>query len=287
MTKKKIIFKQRKKIHQKRRKNYNFRRYFLLLIMGIALLFTGWYLKNKISFYYAMYFEKSIPKNLNNSEEETARINRIVTEYNDKIFGFDISHYQEQKDISWDSLSIANGSIKLDFVVMRATMGNKKKDKNFDNFWEAAKENELIRGAYHFYKPDEDPILQANNYLESVQLEEGDLVPVVDIEKIPRRKSHEKFIEDLKTWLQIVEEKYGKKPIIYTYYYYYKDYLRDEFNDYPLWLANYNNVTIPSPEDDWKMWQFTENGIVKGINAKVDLNVYNGNSWSFRNLTLN
>lgn len=287
MTKKKIIFKQRKKIHQKRRKNYNFRRYFLLLIMGIALLFTGWYLKNKISFYYAMYFEKSIPKNLNNSEEETARINRIVTEYNDKIFGFDISHYQEQKDISWDSLSIANGSIKLDFVVMRATMGNKKKDKNFDNFWEAAKENELIRGAYHFYKPDEDPILQANNYLESVQLEEGDLVPVVDIEKIPRRKSHEKFIEDLKTWLQIVEEKYGKKPIIYTYYYYYKDYLRDEFNDYPLWLANYNNVTIPSPEDDWKMWQFTENGIVNGINAKVDLNVYNGNSWSFRNLTLN
>lgn len=287
MTKKKIIFKQRKKIHQKRRKNYNFRRYFLFLIMGITLLFTGWYLKNKISFYYAMCFEKSIPKNLNNSEEETARINRIVTEYNDKIFGFDISHYQEQKDISWDSLSIANGSIKLDFVVMRATMGNKKKDKNFDNFWEAAKENELIRGAYHFYKPDEDPILQANNYLESVQLEEGDLVPVVDIEKIPRRKSHEKFIEDLKTWLQIVEEKYGKKPIIYTYYYYYKDYLRDEFNDYPLWLANYNNVTIPSPEDDWKMWQFTENGIVNGINAKVDLNVYNGNSWSFRNLTLN
>jgi lysozyme len=233
-----------------------------------------------------MYFEKSIHENLKNSEEETARINRIVTEYNDKIFGFDISHYQEEKDIRWDSLSIANGSVKLDFVVMRATMGKKKKDKNFDNFWKAAKENNLIRGAYHFYKPDEDPIMQADNYLESVQLEEGDLVPVVDIEKIPRRKSQKKFIENLKTWLQIVEEKYGKKPIIYTYYYYYKDYLRDDFNDYPLWLANYNNVTIPSPEDDWKMWQFTEKGIVNGINTKVDLNVYNGNSWSFKNLTL-
>jgi lysozyme len=286
MAKNKIIFKQRKKVHRKRRKNYNFRRYFLLLILGIALLFTGWYLKNKITFYYTMYFEKSIHKNLKNSEEETARINRIVTEYNDKIFGFDISHYQEEKDIRWDSLSIANGSVKLDFVVMRATMGKKKKDKNFDNFWKAAKENNLIRGAYHFYKPDEDPIMQADNYLESVQLEEGDLVPVVDIEKIPRRKSQKKFIENLKTWLQIVEEKYGKKPIIYTYYYYYKDYLRDDFNDYPLWLANYNNVTIPSPEDDWKMWQFTEKGIVNGINTKVDLNVYNGNSWSFRNLTL-
>lgn len=287
MSKKYTYPKQKKKIHRKRLKKYNFMKYIFLAILFIALIFTGLYLKNKISFYYAMYFEKSLHKKLRNSEEETARINRIVTEYNDKIFGFDISHYQEQKDINWDSLSIANGSIKLDFVVMRATMGNKKKDNNFDDFWVAAKENDLIRGAYHFYKPDEDPVMQANNYLESVQLEDGDLVPVLDIEKIPKRKSQEKFIEDLKLWLHIVEEKYGKKPIIYTYYYYYKDYLRDEFNDYPLWLANYNNVTIPSPEDDWKMWQFTENGIVKGINAKVDLNVYNGNSWSFKTLTLN
>jgi lysozyme len=128
--------------------------------------------------------------------------------------------------------------------------------------------------------------MQANNYLESVKLETGDLRPVLDIERVPRRKSHEKFIEDLKVWLKIVEEKYGKKPIIYTYYHYYKDYLKGEINDYPLWLANYNDVMMPSPEDDWKMWQFTENGIVKGINTKVDLNIYNGNLWSFKSLTL-
>jgi len=34
------------------------------------------------------------------------------------------------------------------------------------------------------------------------------------------------------------------------------------------------------------MWQFTEKGIVKGINVKVDLNIYNGNSWSFSELKL-
>ena len=287
MSKNYIIPKQKKKIHRKRRKKYNFKRYIFLAILLLALFFTGFYLKNKISFYYAMYFNKSLHHNLKNSKEESARINKIITEYNDKIFGFDISHYQEKKDIQWDSLNIANGSIKLDFVVMRATMGSKKKDKNFDHFWEAAKKNDLTRGAYHFYKADEDPIIQANNYLESVRLEEGDLCPVLDIERIPRKKSQEKFREDLKVWLKIVEEKYGKKPIIYTYYYYYKDYLRGEFDEYPLWLANYNNVPFPSPEDDWKMWQFTENGIVNGINTKVDLNVYNGNSWSFKNLTLN
>jgi lysozyme len=259
----------------------------LLAILFISLVFTGIYLKNKFSFYYAKYFEKSVHKKLKNSTEEAVRIDKIVTEYNDKIFGFDISHYQRKKDINWDSLTIANGSIKLDFVVMRATMGNKRKDKHFDDFWQLAKERQLTRGAYHFYRADEDPVIQANNFLESVKLEKGDLTPILDLEKVPRRKSKEQFIADVKVWLKMVEDKYGKKPIIYTYYYYYRDHLKGEFDDYPLWLANYNDVLAPSEEDDWQMWQFTENGIVKGINVKVDLNVFNGNSWSFNKLKLN
>jgi lysozyme len=277
---------QKRKLHKTRRKNYNLRRWIVLAILAVSLIFTGFFLKNKIAFYYAMYFNKYHHKNLKNDKKEAARIDKIITEYNDKTFGFDISHYQKKEDIKWDSLTIANDGIKLDFVVMRATMGNRKKDKHFDDFWETSKKNELIRGAYHFYRADEDPVMQANNYLESVKLESGDLRPVLDIERVPRRKSREKFIEDLKVWLKIVEDKYGEKPIIYTYYYYYKDHLKGEFDDYPLWLANYNDVMVPSPDDDWKLWQFTEKGIVKGINTKVDLNIYNGNLWSFKKLTL-
>ena len=277
---------QKRKLHKTRRKNYNLRRWIVLAILAVSLIFTGFFLKNKIAFYYAMYFNKYHHKNLKNDKKEAARIDKIITEYNDKTFGFDISHYQKKEDIKWDSLTIANDGIKLDFVVMRATMGNRKKDKHFDDFWETSKKNELIRGAYHFYRADEDPVMQANNYLESVMLESGDLRPVLDIERVPRRKSREKFIEDLKVWLKIVEDKYGEKPIIYTYYYYYKDHLKGEFDDYPLWLANYNDVMVPSPDDDWKLWQFTEKGIVKGINTKVDLNIYNGNLWSFKKLTL-
>lgn len=277
---------QKRKLHKTRRKNYNLRRWIVLAILAVSLIFTGFFLKNKIAFYYAMYFNKYHHKNLKNDKKEAARIDKIITEYNDKTFGFDISHYQKKEDIKWDSLTIANDGIKLDFVVMRATMGNRKKDKHFDDFWETSKKNELIRGAYHFYRADEDPVMQANNYLESVILESGDLRPVLDIERVPRRKSQEKFIEDLKVWLKIVEDKYGEKPIIYTYYYYYKDHLKGEFDDYPLWLANYNDVMVPSPDDDWKLWQFTEKGIVKGINTKVDLNIYNGNLWSFKKLTL-
>ncbi|SDM36756.1 GH25 family lysozyme [Chryseobacterium taihuense] len=275
-----------KKIHKKRQKNYFLRRRILLFILIMALLGTGFYLKQSISYYYAMYFNKFTHKKLQNSESENLRIQKILSDNLDKTFGFDISHYQNKEDIQWDSLSIGNKTIPLEFVVMRATMGNRSADKNFDEFWESAKKHKLIRGAYHFYRADEDPVIQANNFLENVKLESGDLPPVLDIEKISRKKSKQKLIEDLKVWCKIVEETYGKKPIIYTYYHYYKDYLRGEFDGYPIWLANYNDVLEPSPEDQWHFWQFTENGIVYGINSKIDLNIYNGGIWSLKSLTL-
>lgn len=286
MTPKKYSKKTAKNIHKTRRQNYFFRRKIVLAILIIALIGTGFYLKQTISYYYALYFNKFIHKKLHNNEKETLRIQKIITNNLDKTYGFDISHYQNREDIKWDSLSIGNKTIPLEFVVMRATMGNRSADKHFDEFWGQAKKHKLIRGAYHFYRADEDPIIQANNFLDNVKLESGDLPPILDIEKIPKRKTNKKLIEDLKVWCKIVEETYGEKPIIYTYYHYYKDFLKGEFDDYPIWLANYNDVPTPSPDDRWDFWQFTENGIVHGINSKVDIDIYNGNTWSLKRLTL-
>ncbi|WP_262149076.1 glycoside hydrolase family 25 protein [Chryseobacterium foetidum] len=286
MKRKKYTRKVAAKRHKNTRKRANLRRIMVLAVLVLTLLGTGFFLKQKISYYYALYFNKTAHKKLKNSEREAARIQKIISENLDKTYGLDISHYQNKEDITWDSLSIGNKTIPLEFVVMRATMGNRNADKHFNDFWEQAKKHELIRGAYHFYRADEDPVRQANNFLENVKLEAGDLPPILDIEKIPRKKSKEKLVEDLKVWCKIVEETYGKKPIIYTYYHYYKDFLKGEFDDYPLWLANYNDVPTPSPDDHFDFWQFTENGIVHGINTKVDLDLYNGSLWSLKSLTL-
>ncbi|MBL3549253.1 MULTISPECIES: glycoside hydrolase family 25 protein [Chryseobacterium] len=286
MTPKKYTKKTAKQLHINRRKNYFFRRKVVLAILIIALIGTGFYLKQSVSYYYALYFNKFSHKKLHNSERETLRIQKILTDNLDKTYGFDVSHYQNREDIKWDSLSIGNKTIPLEFVIMRATMGNRNADKHFEEFWGKAQKHNLIRGAYHFYRADEDPIIQANNFLANVKLESGDLPPILDIEKIPKRKTNKKLIEDLKIWCKIIEDTYGEKPIIYTYYHYYKDFLKGEFDGYPLWLANYNDVPSPSPDDQWDFWQFTENGIVHGINTKVDLNIYNGNSWSLKRLTI-
>ncbi len=53
--------------------------------------------------------------------------------------------------------------------------------------------------------------------------------------------------------------------------------------DYPLWLAQYPNSYVEGSQPylprgwfKWTFWQYSEKGRVNGINAKVDLNVFNG-----------
>ena len=280
-------YKRKRGVNLKNRQKAKRKRNIILFaILAFTMLISGLFLKNKIAFYYAMHFNKAKHKKLSNSESENNRINRIIGENTDHIFGIDLSHYQNKEDIQWDSLSIANRSIPIQFVLMRATMGSASTDQHFEHFWQKAQHHDLIRGAYHFYRVNEDPTLQAQNFIRTSSLASGDLRPVLDIEKISKKSSKESLIRDLKIWLKMVEDHYGTKPIIYTYYHYYKDYLRQDFQDYPIWLANYNDVATPSEEDAWSFWQFSENGIVHGINTKVDLNVYNGGIWGIRALTL-
>lgn len=259
---------------------------FIIFLISCTLL-IGYFKKDQIIFYYANYFKESKKHHtLTNSIFETERIHKITEAYAGKTFGLDISHYQRKEEIFWDKLTIANEAIPLEFIILRATMGNHDKDNHFNHFWKEAKKHKITRGAYHFYRPDEDPELQAQSYIKNVKLQSGDFLPVLDIEKLPKRKSKEQYLKDVQTWLDIVENHYGKKPIIYTYYYFYKDFLRDKFDDYPLWLANYNDVLSPSDEDDWKIWQFTEKGISEGANVKIDLNIYNGTKDQMQELLL-
>ncbi len=275
-----------KALHRRRKKRRHARSKILLMIFAALLLGTGYMLKEKITLYVMTYLSPKEHKLLKNKPSEHERIERITAHYADKTFGIDISHYQNPKDFEWDSLSIGHGTIPIDFIILRASMGTNGKDSNFKEFWSLAAKHKKLRGAYHFYRPDEDPIKQASQFLESVQLAEGDLAPVLDIEKAPRNISKKKLKKNLQLFLDIVEERYKVKPILYTYYHYYNEYLADDFSSYPVWLANYNDVLEPHESIPWSIWQFTENGIVNGINTKVDLNIYNGSLWSMEQLTI-
>ena len=286
MKKKKL---QRSKSRISAKKKSLFGNFFTVSLLCILLLGVGsvFYIRT----YYPAIYQKILNKitaSKINSTYESNRIEHIVSLYYDKVFGIDLSHYQERAEIEWDSLYIRNKTAKypIQFAIFRATMGNDGTDKNFAHFFSEAKKHQLIRGAYHYYRPDEDPKLQANSYLKNARLEKGDFLPILDIEQLPKKKSKEQFIKDVQTWLDIVEKHYKHKPIIYTYISFYEDYLYPTFKQYPLWIANYNNVSVPTSVFSWQLWQFTENGITAGAKVKIDFNIFNGDSSELNKLLL-
>lgn len=210
--------------------------------------------------------------------KEERRVNdihiyEVLDTHKDFMIGFDISEYQEK--IEWESLGKIEDTFDLNFVFVRATAGKNKVDKRFKENWKASKEKGIIRGAYHYYRPNENSIQQANNFIKTVKLEKGDLPPVLDIEKLPRTQSLDSLKKGLGRWLIRVEQHYKMKPIIYSGESYYTDFLRKEFSEYPFWIANYN-FWRKKPDDHWLIWQFTEKAQIEGIKGLVDVNLFNG-----------
>lgn len=200
--------------------------------------------------------------------------NLKVLEKNDgKVVGIDVSEYQGK--IRWSYVDTIEEKYPLRYVFIRATVGNDRVDNEFKRNWLGAKENKMIRGAYHYYRPNENSLEQANLFMKTVKLKKGDLPPVLDIEKLPKEQSIERLKIGLKRWLKAVELHYGVRPIIYTGEKYYDDFLKEEFSDYLFWIANYNFYR-EEIQEDWLFWQFTEKARVPGIATNVDVNIYNG-----------
>lgn len=198
-----------------------------------------------------------------------------------EIHGIDISHYQG--DIDWAKLR--TGRIEgcpVRFVVIKATEGSSRLDGKFRENFAEAWEHGFIRGAYHFWSIKSSPDEQADFFIKNVELESGDLPPVLDIERKPKDQSTEDFQADVMTWLTKVEKRYGVKPVIYTFYKFKETYLADPvFDDYPYWIAHYY-VDEVEYNGAWKFWQHTDAGRLPGIKGYVDFDIYNG---SFYDLT--
>lgn len=201
-----------------------------------------------------------------------------------EVHGIDVSHYQAT--IDWERLRNAHiDSAPIRFVFIKATEGVSIIDENFnDNFYEA-RQNDFVRGAYHFFTPDVDAKRQAQFFLKQVHLEPGDLPPVLDVEKIGNLTTPQ-LRKAVKTWLDVVESKYGVKPILYTGYSFKLNYLNDSlFNAYPYWIAHYY-VDKLAYKGRWHFWQHTDCGKIDGIKGHVDCNIFNGSVEDLMRLTL-
>jgi len=249
-------------------------KYSFLLLLISFIVATGYQYRHGFLYYLGFKTNKRIEA-ITKEEKKIAslRLYEIVARHKDKVFGIDVSHYQGK--INWDSIDRTKGEFPLDFVFIRSTAGVSA-DTQFDNNWSEAKRGGFIRGAYHYYRPNENSFKQAENFIKTVKLSKGDLPPVLDIEKIPSEQSMDSLKSGLKHWLDKVEKHYGIKPIIYSGESFYTDFLKQEFEGYNLWIANYSFFE-DEIRKEWLFWQFTDKGGIKGIDGAVDVNIYNGN----------
>jgi lysozyme len=202
----------------------------------------------------------------------TAEPSPAVSTAASTVPGIDVSHYQGE--ISW--AEVARSGIV--FTYIKATQGVTGVDSQFQINWNGAQEAGLLRGAYHFYQPDDDPVQQADHFLSTVPLGQGDLPPALDVE-ISTGQSAAKIIQGIQTWLTRVQQATGRIPVLYTDPSFWATLSTSQFGAYPLWIAEYGSLSapkLPTGWTAWTFWQHSETGTVPGISGTVDLDCYQG-----------
>jgi len=196
--------------------------------------------------------------------------------------GIDISKWQSP--VNWDLLINNNN---FDFIIIKATEGNLYVDPCYNEYWQALSAYDIIKGAYHYYRPTYSLSGQASNFFSTAP--NIQIPPILDVElyqgyandvEYYNNSSRATIQADLRSMLLRLEEAFGRKPIIYTSAGFWNYYVGNAGweNEYILWVANYGVSTprLPYAWSKWLMWQYTGTGRVSGISGDVDLNYFNG-----------
>lgn len=203
------------------------------------------------------------------------------------IHGIDISRYQP--DIDWTTLKAINinqDTVSFQFVFIKATEGVFWEDPTFDDNWDDALNHDVVRGAYHYFKPNSNALLQAKNFVNSVKLKKGDLPPVLDIEEAGKKNKKE-LVSALKIYVSAIENKYGVKPIIYSNINFIENYLADDFKNYKFWVAHYYVDDLKISDDiNWTFWQYHDKAHLINSASGFDVNVFNGDKNDFNKLLI-
>ena len=192
--------------------------------------------------------------------------------------GVDVSAHQGQ--IDWQAVKKSG----IEFAIIRLGYrgygsGKLVEDEYAKKNLQAAKEAGLKIGAYFFsqaldIKETDEEIQFILNMLADVNLD----MPIVLDWEIPVEDARTKDMDartltDIQLHFCGQMKKMGFQPMVYfNWHQSEKLYYLSELEDYPFWLALYQDrMTYP-----WKveMWQWTSSGKVPGIQGNVDINVY-------------
>lgn len=215
----------------------------------------------------------------------------------ERIYGIDISKFQHEigrrkYPIEWNKLRITHlGTISkknvqgrvdypISFMYIKSTEGMTVRNRYYRKDYQDAKKYHIRVGSYHFFSTLSSATLQAKHFLQNTKFQSGDLPPVLDLEPFPsqiRKMGGEGVLwTRVRTWLNIVEQHTGVKPVLYisqSFVNNYLPYAADVKKTYPIWIARYGEY---KPDVRLVYWQLSPDGKVSGIKGNVDINVFNG-----------
>jgi lysozyme len=192
--------------------------------------------------------------------------------------GIDV--YHDDGNIDWQK--VAADPQNIQFAYIKATEGTTIQDPNYNFNIAQATAAGLKTGAYHFFSLTSAPDTQAQNFINTVgQNYNYALPPALDFEKDVSGGDVADTVAALQKWLTLIKNQWNITPIIYTSPGYWNQLNAPKgFDNFPLWLADYNPIPAMPNGDwtEWAIWQYCEKGTVQGIGSGVDLNRYNLNS---------
>ncbi|MGK5638167.1 GH25 family lysozyme [Streptomyces sp. URMC 126] len=203
------------------------------------------------------------------------------------VRGLDVSAYQG--DVDWPAVAAAGAS----FAYVKATEGLTYRNAFFTRQYDGAAAAGLVRGAYHFARPDaSDGAAQADAFLADGGgwRADGRTLPgALDIEAYPGTGVPACYGLDpaaMVGWIRAFAERYrertGRYPALYTNAPWWSQCTggsRAFGGTLPLWTANHNGTAHPLPAgwSAYTVWQTAERGPFPG-----DQDVFNGSPEDLR-----
>ncbi len=220
-----------------------------------------------------------------------------LTYTSERIYGIDISRYQHGRGrkkyaINWKNMRIVHlggisrkkisGAVSypISFVYIKSTEGASVRNPYFPSDYRLARRNGIRCGAYHFFSPKTPAARQAYYFLRHSRFSKGDFPPVLDVEptasQVRKMGGTAAMFNRIRTWLNIVYRRTGRRPILYVSQQFVNKYLPsapDLIRNYKVWIARYGEY---KPDVKLVFWQLCPDGRVSGIRGNVDINVFNG-----------
>ncbi len=192
--------------------------------------------------------------------------------------GIDVSNWQRY--INYSQVK-ASG---IEVVYIKASEGTTYKDPYFETNYQNAKANGLKVGFYHFLtaRNTQQARAQAQFFASVISGKSPDCKLAMDYEQFYEGNSIAEINQIAQAFMERLQELTGKEVIVYSNLNDARNVFNSEISSrYPLWLAywgDYNNLQNIS--SNWQIFegvQYTNKGVVPGINGYVDRNRFTQN----------